>query len=332
MRPDGPPKNASNSSPNNPSNGARDWQRIAATLTDALPDSRVVADAPLGALSTYRVGGSARLMVEVGSAADLERLAAATSAERWNVVVVGLGSNLLVADAGFEGVAIRLGSAFAAVRIERSTVLAGGAAPLPVVARQCAAAGLGGFSWAVGVPGSLGGAVRMNAGGHGSDMSQVMRRADVVDFACGERSMVETKDLALGYRASALDDHHVVVEVELCLQASERQREEQVIGQIVAWRRRHQPGGPNTGSVFTNPPDDSAGRLAEAAGCKGLRIGTASVSELHANFIQADAAGSADDVMSLMVEMARRVEAHSGVRLRPETCMVGFEEPFGRRQ
>ncbi|MYI56474.1 MAG: UDP-N-acetylmuramate dehydrogenase [Acidimicrobiia bacterium] len=312
-------------------NGAQVWSRVAESLTGQLAESRVVLDAPLGALSTYRVGGSASVLVEVGSVTDLRRLARLGASGRWDVLVIGLGSNLLVADAGFDGVAIRLGTDFATVRIDGSTVVAGGATPLPVVARQCAAAGLGGFGWAVGVPGTIGGAVRMNAGGHGSDMSQVLQQADIVDLASGGRWQAGLEDLALGYRRSALEHYHVVVEVDICLRASEREREEELIRQVVGWRRRHQPGGPNTGSVFTNPPGDSAGRLAEAAGCKGLRIGSAAVSTLHANFIQADPGGSADDVMSLMVEMARRVEAHSGIRLHPETHFVGFEGPFGRQ-
>ena len=311
--------------------GTEDWARLTESLAGRLTESRVSPEAPLGTLSTYRVGGAARVLVELGSAGDLQRLARLRATDGWDVLVIGLGSNLLVADAGFDGVAIRLGSAFATTRIDGSTVVAGGATPLPVVARQCAAAGLGGFGWAVGVPGSVGGAVRMNAGGHGSDMSEVLDRADIVDLAGGGQWRAGSEDLALGYRTSALEHYHVVVEVHLSLWASEREREEELIRQVVGWRRRHQPGGANTGSVFCNPPGDSAGRLVEAAGCKGLRVGSAAVSGLHANFIQADAGGSADDVMSLMVEMARRVEAHSGIRLHPETHFVGFEGPFGRQ-
>ena len=312
-----------------PGAAGTDWATRARRLATELPDSRVTGDAPLGALSTYRVGGAAGLLVEVGSLDDLRCLAQVAARESWRVLVVGLGSNLLVADAGFDGVALRLGATFAVTRIDVPVVTAGGATPLPVVARQCAAAGLGGFSWAVGVPGSVGGAVRMNAGGHGSDMSEVLQSAVIVDLATAQEWRAGREDLALGYRRSALESHHVVVEVELSLWPSRREREEELIREVVTWRRQHQPGGANTGSVFMNPPGDSAGRLVEAAGCKGLRIGSAGVSGLHANFIQADAGGSADDVMSLMVEVARRVEAHSGVRLHPETHFVGFEKPFG---
>ncbi len=315
-----------------PSGGAHDWPRIAAALATALPESRVLADGPLGALSTYRVGGTAGVVVEVGTADDLRTLARTVAREGWEVVVVGLGSNLLVADAGFDGLAIRLGTAFAITRIEHTRVHVGGATPLPVVARQCAAAALGGFSWAVGVPGSIGGAVRMNAGGHGSDMSEVLRGTDIVDLATGNHWNAGLGDLRLGYRTSALTSANVVVEVELGLRQSTRESEEQLIREVVTWRRRNQPGGANTGSVFTNPPGDSAGRLVDDAGCKGLRMGSASVSVLHANFIQADPGGSADDVMSLMVEVARRVESHSGIRLLPETHFVGFDQHFRSQQ
>ena len=305
----------------------RDWASAAERLRRAMPGVAVMTEAPLGALSTYRVGGPARILVEVTSRDDLLQLAAARSAEGWEVLVVGLGSNLLVSDAGFDGVALRLGAPFAASSLDGSTVTAGGAVPLPVLARQCAAAGLGGFSWAVGVPGSIGGAVRMNAGGHGSDMRESLRWAALVDLATGAERCVAAEDLELGYRRSALANHHVLVEVQLQLRPSHRLQEEQEIREIVRWRRRNQPGGANTGSVFVNPPGDAAGRLVEAAGCKGLRHGSAVVSVRHANFIVADPGGSAEDVRALMIAVADRVEADSGIKLHPETRLVGFDGP-----
>ncbi len=311
-----------------PHGGRHDWVQVAQRLRPAMSDSAVRSAAPLGALSTYRVGGRAGVLVEIGSKGDLEWFASCAADESWDVLVVGLGSNMLVSDSGFDGVAVRLGAAFADIRITGTVATAGGAAPLPVVARQCAAAGLGGFSWAVGVPGSIGGAVSMNAGGHGSDMRQVLRRTEIVDLAAGGTWHPVPEELALGYRSSALSNTHVVVEVELSLHESDRECEEALIREVVAWRRSNQPGGANTGSVFKNPPGDAAGRLVEAAGCKGLRHGSAVVSPQHANFIQADAGGSAEDVLSLMREVARRVESHSGVRLSPETRLVGFDKPF----
>jgi UDP-N-acetylmuramate dehydrogenase len=203
-------------------------------------------------------------------------------------------------------------------------VRAGGAASLPVVARQTAAAGLTGFEWAVGVPGSIGGAVRMNAGGHGSDMAACLRGVRVLDLANGEDERVSRAALELSYRHSAIGPTQVVVDADLALRPGDRAAAEAEIAEIVRWRREHQPGGPNAGSVFTNPPGDSAGRLIEASGAKGLRVGTAMVSTKHANFIQADEGGRADDVVALMAEVQRRVEAATGVLLRAETRLIGF--------
>lgn len=282
-------------------------------------------DAPLGARTTYRVGGTAALLATVDDDRELQRLADALEGAAIDVVVVGKGSNMLVADAGFPGVAIVLGDGFGSVDIEGTKVTAGAAAALPVVARRTAKAGLTGFEWAVGVPGSIGGAVRMNAGGHGSEMARCLVGVRVVDLRTGEDGWVPAEDLALGYRRSAIAPHQVVVSAELALEPGDAERASAEISEIVAWRRANQPGGPNAGSVFTNPPGDSAGRLIDVAGCKGLRLGTAEVSDKHANFIQADDGGRADDVRALMDEVARRVRLATGVVLHPETRLVGFE-------
>jgi UDP-N-acetylmuramate dehydrogenase len=281
---------------------------------------------PLGPLTTYKVGGPAALFAEVASDADLDRVAKATSASGVDVLVVGKGSNLLVADAGWPGLAIVLGEAYADVwtGAGASRVRAGGAAALPRVARWTVREGLTGFEWAVGVPGSIGGAVRMNAGGHGSDMAASLVEAELVDLATGERRAVPAADLDLGYRRSNVAPHHLVVSATLQLEPGDRVAGDRTISEIVAWRRANQPGGQNAGSVFTNPEGDSAGRLVDAAGGKGLRVGTAEVSPKHANFIQADPGGSADDVLALMAEVRRRVADHAGVELHAETRVVGF--------
>jgi UDP-N-acetylmuramate dehydrogenase len=164
----------------------------------------------------------------------------------------------------------------------------------------------------------------MNAGGHGSEMAHVLGRARVVDLATATDTVLEAADLELGYRHSNLRREQIVVWADLELAPGDRAKSELELAEIVAWRRTHQPGGQNAGSVFANPPGDSAGRLIDAAGCKGLRVGTAEVSTKHANFFQADAGGSADDVYALMREVRRRVAAESGTWLRPETRLVGF--------
>jgi len=285
---------------------------------------RLGRDVPLGPLTTYRSGGPARRLVTVEDDAELAALAAAVRAGGVPTLVVGRGSNLLVAERGFDGVAVQLGAGFATVTITGTVVRAGAAASLPVVARRTAAAGLTGFEWAVGVPGSIGGAVRMNAGGHGSDLAASLLGVRVLDLATGEDGEVDADALDLAYRSSAVTPTQVVLHADLGLRAGDREAAEAEIREIVRWRRENQPGGQNAGSVFTNPPGDSAGRLIDAAGAKGLRIGSAEVSPKHANFIQVDEGGSADDVWRLMIEVRDRVRATQGVDLHPETRTVGF--------
>src|SRR5438067_4460705 len=291
----------------------------------ALLGDRAQRDVPIGPLTTYRVGGAAELFVRVEADDDLARVAEAVSASGVPTLVVGNGSNLLVADAGFAGLAITLGEAFEDVTIRGSTVTAGAAASLPVLARRTAAAGLTGFEWAVGVPGSIGGAVRMNAGGHGSDMAASLRRVRVVDLRTGDDGWMAASDLALAYRHSSIAPDQIVATAELALAQGDRAQSEAEIAEIVRWRRAHQPGGQNAGSVFTNPAHDSAGRLIDVAGCRGMRRGTAVVSDKHANFFIADAGGRADDVHELMLAVQARVLEVHGVKLEPETPLVGFD-------
>ncbi|MGB5757715.1 MAG: hypothetical protein WBM50_12440, partial [Acidimicrobiales bacterium] len=181
-----------------------------------------------------------------------------------------------------------------------------------------------GFEWAVGVPGSIGGAVRMNAGGHGSDMAAALRRVSVFDLVDGGPLDWTVDRLGLGYRRSTIGQHHIVLSAELGLRPGDPERSNDEISEIVRWRRSHQPGGQNAGSVFANPPGDSAGRLIDSLGLKGFRIGTAEVSTKHANFVQADPGGSADDVHALIREVRLRVAAASGIELKVENRLIGF--------
>jgi UDP-N-acetylmuramate dehydrogenase len=306
--------------------GDQRWPAVVALAAAHLGGIDVERDAPLGARTTYRVGGPAALAVRIEHDEQLAVVRAAVASTGIPVLVLGKGSNLLVADRGFAGLVVVLGDAYAAVGFDGTLVRAGAAAALPVVARRTVAAGLTGFEWAVGVPGSIGGAVRMNAGGHGSDMAASLVRVRVWDLRRGEDSDVPVDALDLGYRTSNLLPHQVVLRADLRLAAGDRAASEAVLADIVRWRREHQPGGANAGSVFTNPPGDSAGRLIDLAGCKGLRIGTAEVSTKHANFIQADDGGSADDVRALMREVVLRVASLTGVHLEAETRLVGFPE------
>ena len=208
--------------------------------------------------------------------------------------------------------------------VRPAVVRAGAAVALPVLARRVADAGWSGLSWAVGVPGSIGGAVRMNAGGHGSDMASCLVRYSWVDLLSDAGGTDDVGHLGYGYRSSSVTASQLVVAAELAVTPGSADEEQEAVTAIVRWRRQHQPGGSNAGSVFTNPEGDSAGRLIEAAGLKGFRMGTARVSEKHANFIQADKDGRADDVHALMAHVRAVVSAQTGIVLRAEVRLLGF--------
>jgi UDP-N-acetylmuramate dehydrogenase len=302
-------------------------------LAASVLGDRAEHDVSLAPFTTYRLGGPAALFVRARSIDDLALVAAARNASGLPVVVVGRGSNLLVADTGFPGIAVlatALGSDLVLPESvdEAGEARGGSGLALPVVARRLAAAGWRGFEWAVGVPGSLGGAVRMNAGGHGSDMASCLVAAHVFDLAAGTPAWRSVDELGLRFRASDLTALDVVVEVTLRVHAGDRAAAEAEIAEIVRWRRENQPGGQNAGSVFVNPvPGEvSAGLLIDQLGLRGLRVGTAWVSEKHANFIQASDGGSADDVRAVIELVRARVAEATGVELRSEVRLVGFEE------
>lgn len=305
------------------------------TVADALARSlgeHVTRDAPISELSTYRLGGPAAVLVRVVDDAALGAVAAVVARERPPILVIGRGSNLLVADRGFEGLAIVLTGRFESLDISiapgAAGVRAGAATPLPVVARRSAAAGLTGLEFLVGIPGTVGGAVRMNAGGHGRETTDVLLRASVVDLGrVDARSTdLDPTALALGYRSSSLGPYEIVTGAELRAELDDVEATEARVADVVRWRRGHQPGGANAGSVFRNPPDDSAGRLIDAAGLKGLRVGGAIVSPKHANFFQAEPGATADDVYRLVCTVRARVADAHGVLLEPELRMIGFDD------
>ena len=313
-----------------------DMRLLVSTLAGSgLP---VVEFAPMGERTTYKTGGVARALIEARSVEDLVRVGRAVASVPVPVVVLGRGSNMLVADAGFPGLCIALGDFASFVDVpevrsgETVTVRIGGATPLPVAARQLSAAGVAGFEWAVGVPGTVGGAIRMNAGGHGSDMVASLVDVDVVDIATGGRARVPAVALGLRFRGSDLGDNHVVVDARLSLRVGSAGCGDDEIVEIVRWRRDNQPGGQNAGSVFVNPDDGarSAGEIIDRLGLSGLRVGGASVSDKHANFIQAEPGATSADVLGVMLAVHRRVLRDEGVSLRSEVRLVGFQDglPF----
>lgn len=288
-------------------------------------------DAPLGARTTYRVGGTAALLVTASATSELMGVARALKDVDVPVLVVGKGSNLLVADSGFAGLALVLAGEFASVAapvdlVDGSVeVRCGGAVALPVLARTLAERGLRGLEWAVGVPGSVGGAVHMNAGGHGDEVAGSLRMVEILDLSSGAASQRAAAALDLNYRESNLSATEVVTAATFRVHRGDRDQAMAVISEVVRWRREHQPGGSNAGSIFSNPPGDAAGRLVEAAGMKGHRLGSAMVSDKHANFIQADAHGKADDVAKLIALVRDTVREREGVALETEVVCVGFD-------
>ena len=296
---------------------------------------RVQRDAEVASLTTYRVGGRAALLFHVDSLADLWHVSMVLSQVEIPVTVIGRGSNVLVSDDGYAGLILTLGNFANEVSLptangrsgESAIARFGGAVALPVASRQSVAHGLTGFEWAVGVPGSIGGAVRMNAGGHGSDMATNLSAVRLFHLRKGIDCVVQAIDLGLRFRGSALTDDHVVLSADLRLEwASDDAEGEGRIAEIVRWRREHQPGGQNAGSVFVNPDPGkvSAGALIDALGLRGHRLGSACVSPKHANFIQADEGGRAMDVVRLMAMVKARVRQEHGIELRSEIRLLGF--------
>ena len=317
-------------------NASVDLASLAGDLRERLPDA-TSEGASFAELSTYRVGGPVAVLVRAKDGHALTTVAEVARRHRPRLLVIGRGSNLLMSDAGFSGLVVVLEGDFEAIdlpaqspqalRATTQTLRAGGAVPLPVLARRAAAGGLAGLEFYVGIPGSVGGAVRMNAGGHGRETVEVLRRAWVLDLLGGgghpTASARGVVDLQLEYRHSNLRPSEVVTAAEFTVTRDDSAACEARVAEIVRWRREHQPGGQNAGSVFRNPPGDSAGRLIEAAGLKGLRVGGAVVSDKHANFFQAESGATARDVLDLVAEVQHRVAKATGVELVPELHTVG---------
>tara|TARA_Y100001970_G_scaffold294249_1_gene449138 strand:- start:3356 stop:4279 length:924 start_codon:yes stop_codon:yes gene_type:complete len=297
-------------------------------VAEQILGARAQVQVNLGAMTTYRVGGDAALYVVANTHEDLAKVGEARNETELPVLVIGKGSNLLVADDGFPGIVVSLGSDFSKTEFDRSAceVEVGGTVALPALARRCVAAGLSGFEWAVGVPGSIGGAVRMNAGGHGSDMQACVRAVKIFDLHMAEVKMVVNEDLSFGYRHSALRQGQIVLEASLQLADDHDNSGERMLDEIVRWRRDNQPGGQNAGSVFVNPSNETSAELIDRLGLKGFRVGSAQVSAKHANFVQADVGGSANDVDAVITAVAQRVYAETGIGLRTEIQRVGFED------
>ena len=288
----------------------------------------VLPDEPLAAHTTIKVGGPAAAFVRAETPADLAGVARTCADLGTPWLILGRGSNLLVADGGWPGVVVTLGRGFRGVEVVGETLVAGGAELMPALAAKAATAGLGGLAFGVAIPGSLGGAVRMNAGAHGRALADVLQWAEAARLAGG--GVVQrfaAADLGLRYRETALPADAVVVRAALALQRTDSATLRADMTTMKRWRREHQPiGVPSCGSVFANPEGDSAGRLIDAAGMKGYRVGGAQVSPVHANFITVEAGATAADVRAVIEAVRRAVAQRHGVALRREVVLAGFDD------
>ena len=292
----------------------------------AVAGNRLEQHAEFGKKTTYRVGGTVRALLTLSSMQDLSELGSEITTVGMPIFMLGNGSNLLVADGEHEVLGIVLQGDFESYTVTQDAegvlVTAGAGIDLPVLARRLSAEGIVGFEWAVGVPGTIGGACVMNAGGHGSDMSANVE--SVTTWSAGTLQQWSLNDLVFGYRSSALGSSDIVLSASLRLTKGDVEESKKKLSEIVTWRRENQPGGQNAGSVFANPENDHAGRLIEAAGLKGARKGSAVVSQKHANFIIVDSDGSANDVYELMKFIQERVVESSGVFLHSEHHFLGL--------
>ena len=300
------------------------WSEVSKFLNQKLRREATICNYKVGLLTTYRTIGKCSLFLKAESKTELDYAIDICRQKEIEVAVIGNGSNLLISDEGFKGLIIKLGTEFEAINIAEEHAYVGGAAKLPVVARSTSSGGLMGFEWAVGVPGTIGGAVKMNEGGHGSDMKASVESVEVFDIKTSDTKTLKPNDLLFGYRQSSISKGQLVTKAVLKLSEGNPKESSEIIRDIVRWRLENQPGGQNAGSVFTNPKEKSAGKLIEDSGCKGMRVGSAEVSTKHANFIQVDPGGKAQDVRQLMELISESVYSNFGVVLTAETEMLGF--------
>ena len=302
-----------------------------------LPEE-LVRDYPLARLTTIRTGGNAELFARVGTLEQLERLLKWAVESGHGVGVVGSGSNLLVADAGVRGLVLKLDEEFNKIEVEGVRISCGAGARLPAIAARAAQAGLEGIEFGVSIPGTVGGAVRMNANAYGGELARVLEWVDVATPAGTERRTAA--ELGFQYRRSSVQPGEVVARASFRLQRAAPEEVRARLADLRARRKRTQPTGIRTfGSTFKNPDDPraegrTAGQLLDAAGCRGLRIGGAGFSRKHANFIENHGEATTSEVVAVMAEGRRRVKELFGIELEPEVQALGpvtFPPDWGRR-
>ena len=298
--------------------------RRAETILRAACGDRLRTRFVLAPLTTFRIGGPAALFLEPEGEADLVAASEAVREAEIPFAILGKGSNVLVADDGFAGLVLRLGKGYRWSARAGDRLTAGGSMPLPALAGVALTHELSGLEFGVAIPASLGGAVKMNAGAHGSELADVVEGVDVFRLRTGVGEHVPATDADFRYRRSGLPEDGVVTAASVGLRPGDPTAIRGRMQDAREWRRRTQPlAEPNCGSVFKNPPGDHAARLIEDAGAKGLAVGGASVSTKHANFVVAAEGTRAADVVTLIREVSDRVASRNGIQLEPEVQVVG---------
>ncbi|HEY2637834.1 MAG TPA: UDP-N-acetylmuramate dehydrogenase [Solirubrobacteraceae bacterium] len=295
-------------------------------MSHDVPDG-IQREYPLARLTTIRTGGPAELFARPGTVAELEAVLAWAGARGVEVGVVGSGSNLLGADAGVRGLVLKLDQELTQITVDGTRIDCGGGARLPAVSAQAARAGLSGIEFGVNIPGTVGGAVRMNANAYGGELARALEWVDVCSAAGTSRRAPD--ELGFGYRRSGMAAGEVVARAAFTLHPLPPEAVKRTLGEMRSKRRAAQPSGIKTfGSTFKNPTDPraegrTAGQLLEAAGCRGLRVGGAGFSDKHANFVENAGEATTADVVALMAEGRRRVLEQFGVELEPEVQTLG---------
>jgi len=296
----------------------------AESILRAACGERVRTRFPLAPLTSFRLGGAAALYLEPETDDELAAAGDAIASTDVPFVVLGKGSNVIVSDAGFPGLVLRLGRGYRWTAREHDRLTSGAAMPLPALSGVALRHGLGGLEFGVAIPASVGGAIRMNAGAHDHEMAEVVREIRVFLLRTGAAASISPAEAGFGYRRSELPEDAVVTGGAVLLEADDPEEIRSRMEEARAWRRRTQPlAEPNCGSVFQNPPGDHAARLIDAAGGKGLRVGGAEVSRKHANFIVAGPGARAADVSALIREVQALVLREHGVALEPEVKLIG---------
>lgn len=287
----------------------------------------VLRDEPMSRHTSYRIGGPAALFVTCETVADLAETIRLCDEEGVQRVTIGKGSNLLVSDAGYPGVIVTLGQEFKAHRVDGSDIQTGAACILAYVVRDAYSRGLGGMEFAVGIPGTVGGAISMNAGTGSTWIDSVVGSVTVYLPGHG-LTRLRPDEVEWAYRSAGLPSEAVVVEAVLKLQDADRDEIRRSMDASLERRKHTQPiGVPSAGSVFRNPPGESAGRLIESAGLKGTRLGGARIAEVHANFIVNEGNARAEDVLGLVRKVQMTVRDTHGIELTPEIKFLGpFED------